>query len=112
MKFVITESQYNLLVRRLDDFIKIDRQFKFQLRKRYPCDYSNFENYFDFVSYRTEDFIVNKLYEDGFIDNNLELSTRLRKEIANYNENNMKEYAQEYYNMYIKKNCPEELEDL
>jgi hypothetical protein len=108
MQIVLTESQYNTLIRRLDDFVVIDRQFKYQLRQKIPCNFTDFEDYFNFVSYRTEDYVTNKLIENKIIEFDLELSNKIRSEIENYIKDNFLEYAKEYYDYYKEKNCPEE----
>jgi siroheme synthase (precorrin-2 oxidase/ferrochelatase) len=108
MKMIISESQYNTLIRRLDDFAVIDRQFKYQLRKKLPCNFTHFEDYFNFVSYRTEDYVTNKLIENNIIKFEFELSIKIRREIENYIKDNFSEYAKEYYDYYKEKNCPEE----
>lgn len=110
MKIVITESQYKTLIRRLDDFVLIDRQFKLFLRKNSPCVYPTFDRYYWKVEYKAEDDIVSKLEDRKMIKfddkNGLELFKKVREEIRKYIDDNLKEYAEEYYNQYKEKNCP------
>ena len=107
MKIVLTESQYKTLTRRMNDFVIIDREFKLQLRKKSPCGYVGFDNYFDFVSYRTEINVIDRLFDDEGFEWELSLSIQLKHEVENYIKDNFKEYAKEYYDYYNKKNCPE-----
>jgi hypothetical protein len=102
MKIIITESQYRLLMRRLDDFAMIDRQFKYQLRKESPSGWPDVQNYFDWVAYKTEDTVVYKLAENGLLkskpEDELEIRKKIRSEIQEYLHNNLYEYAETYYN--------------
>lgn len=118
MRIVLTESQYNTLLRRLDDFSIIDRKFKLFLRKNSPCErnrygklsYPTFDRYFSRVNYKTVDDVVSKLVDEEILkfdgENDLELFKKVREEIREYIDNNLKEYAEEYYNQYKEKNCP------
>ena len=112
MRILVTENQYRKLSRRLSDFSRIDNRFKTKLRQESPCNYTGgFMDYFDYVSYRTEDMVITVLRGEGMMDvsrkDELELFSSVRKEIQKYIEDNLKEYAREYYNQYIKNNCPE-----
>ena len=107
MQIVLTESQYKTLTRRMNDFVIIDREFKYQLRQKIPCNFTDFEDYFDFVSYRTEINVIDRLFDDEGFEWELSLSIQLKHEVENYIEDNFKEYAKEYYDYYNKKNCPE-----
>jgi hypothetical protein len=110
MKIIITESQYTTLIRRLDDFALIDRQFKLFLRKNSPCVYKTFDLYFFTVKYKTEDNVTSKLEDKKMlvyfnIKNGLELYKKVKEEISVYVDDNLKEYAEEYYNQYKEKHC-------
>ncbi len=99
-------------MRRLDDFAMIDRQFKYRLRKESPCTWTDLENYFDWVTYRTEDDIVDLLKQQAMTDTIkpeewLEFSRKIRSEIREYIHNNFYEYAEIYYRRNKESNCPE-----
>lgn len=114
MKILITESQYKLLTRRLEDFAMIDREFKYQLRKESPCGWRDFQNYFDWVTYKTEDNVLHLLVvQEGISDTIkpedwLEFSKKIRSEIQEYIYSNLYEYTEIHYHKYKENNCPEE----
>ena len=111
MNILITESQYRLLMRRLDDFTMIDRQFKYQLRKESPCTWTDVQNYFSWVAHKTEDDIIYKLNQDDLLkskpEDELEILSKIRNEIREYLYDNLYEYAEIYYRKYKKSNCYE-----
>jgi hypothetical protein len=110
MKIIITESQYRLLTRRLDDFAMIDREFKFLLIRNSPCWYPNVQRYFSSVAYRTGDNVVYKLNEDGLLkskpEDESEILEKIRSEIREYLYSNFYEYVEIYYPKYRESNCP------
>jgi hypothetical protein len=69
MKIVITESQYSALLRRFS-LSKIEDEFWYRLKNDDPCEYESFDDFFNWVSYRTEDTILYKILEN---DRNLKL---------------------------------------
>ena len=111
MKIIITESQYRLLTRRLDDFAMIDREFKYRLRKESSCGWDDAQNYFSWVAYKTEDTVVYKLNEDGLLkskpEDELEILRKIRNEIREYLYSNFYEYTEIYYSRNKKSNCSE-----
>ncbi len=111
MKIIITESQYRLLARRLDDFVMIDREFKYRLRKESSCGWDDVQNYFSWVAYKTEDTVVYKLNEDGLLkskpEDELEILRKIRNEIREYLYSNFYEYTEIYYHRNKESNCPE-----
>lgn len=111
MKIIITESQYTLLMRRLDDFAMIDREFKYRLRKESSCGWDDVQNYFSWVAYKTEDTVVYKLNEDGLLkskpEDELEILRKIRNEIREYLYSNFYEYTEIYYRRNKKSNCSE-----
>jgi hypothetical protein len=110
MKILITESKYKLLIRRLDDFAMIDREFKYRLRKESPRGWDDAQNYFSWVAYKTEDTVVYKLAENGLLkskpEDELEILGKIRSEIAEYLYSNFYEYTEIYYRRYKESNFP------
>ena len=105
MKIIITEDQYNILL--LRRFGLIEPEFKYRLAIEDPCDYDNFESYFAWISYRTEDTVVYKMEENEKLNLDLKESRKLRESIKTFIYHNFTDVTKKYYDKYRKKLCPE-----
>lgn len=112
MKIVLNESQFDVLARRIGKFSKIKFHLDVQLERRPACDYNSFENYLEWITYKTEDNLINSLRKSGSInwENNqgLELFRILRVEIKEYILENYTNHIFKYYTKYREHYCPEE----
>ena len=105
MKIILTESQYNSIMRR---FSLIEPEFDYRLKKENPCDYESFEDFFNWISYRTEDTILYKMKEKEKLKLDLGQSKKLRDTIQEVINDNFKLSAKKHYNDFKKLICPEE----
>ena len=106
MKVIITESQYSALIRRFN-LSNIEDEFWYRLKKEEPCDYESFDNFFNWVSYRTEDAILYKILEnDRNLKLDLEQERKFREMTQDFIYNNFSDDAKYYYDKYRKIICP------
>jgi hypothetical protein len=106
MKIVITESQYSALIRRFS-LSQIEDEFWYRLKKEDFCEYKSFEDFFNWISYRTEDTIFYKIKEDGKLDLDLEQTKKFRKMTQDFIYDNFSDDAKYMYDNYRKLVCPE-----
>lgn len=105
MKIVITESQYNALIRRFS-LSKIESEFEYRLKKDNPCKYESFDDFFNWVAWRTEDTIHYKIRENEKLNLDLEQERNFRKMIQDFIYNNFSDVTKKYYNYYKRIHCP------
>jgi hypothetical protein len=105
MKIVITESQYSALLRRFS-LSQIEDEFWYRLKKEDPCDYESFNDFLNWVSYRTEDTIHYKIIENEKLKLDLEQERKFRKMILDFIYNNFSDDVKYYYDKYRKIICP------
>ena len=106
MKVIITESQYSALIRRFN-LSDIEDEFWYRLKKDDPCEYKSFDDFFNWVSYRTEDTILYKILEnEKNLKLDLEQSNKFREMIQDFVYNNFTDDAKYYYDKYRKIICP------
>ena len=105
MKIVITESQYSALIRRFS-LSKIEDELWYRLKKEDPCDYESFDNFFNWISYRTEDTIMYKIIENEKLKLDIEQERKFRKMILDFIYNNFSDDAKYFYDNFRKLVCP------
>lgn len=106
MKIVLTESQYSALIRRFS-LSQIEDEFWYRLKKEDFCEYKSFEDFFNWISYRTEDTILYKIKEDGKLDLDLEQTKKFRKMTQDFIYDNFSDDAKYMYDKFRKLVCPE-----
>ena len=111
MKIVITESQYSALIRRFS-LSNIEDVFWYYVTNNNACEYKSFDDFFNSVSYRTEDTILYRILEnDRNLKLDLEQSNKFRKIIQDFIYNNFSEIVEIKYYKYRKLMCPRKNEN-
>ena len=105
MKIVITESQYNALLRRFS-LSQIEDEFRYRLKNDDPCAYESFDDFFNWVSYRTEDTIFYKIRNDEKLVFDEKKSNNFKNIIYGFVYDNFSDEGKRYYNKYRKSHCP------
>jgi hypothetical protein len=105
MRIVLTESQYSTLLRRFT-LSDIEDEFWYRLKIENPCDFESFDEFFRWVSYRTEDTILYKMTENEKLKLDLEQSRKFREITQDFIYNNFSDVAKYYYDKYRKIMCP------
>ena len=106
MKIIITESQYSALIRRFS-LSQIEDEFWYRLKKEDFCEYESFDDFFNWVSYRTEDTILYKIKENEKLKLDLEQSKKFRKMTQDFIYDNFSDDAKYMYDKFRKLVCPE-----
>ncbi len=75
-------------------------------QKEEPCDYESFNDFLNWVSYRTEDTIHYKIIENEKLKLDLEQERKFRKMILDFIYNNFSDDVKYYYDKYRKIICP------
>ena len=107
MKIILTESQYNALIRRFS-LSDIEDEFWYRLKKEDFCEYKSFEDFFNWISYRTEDTILYKIKENEKLKLDLEQTKKFRKMTQDFIYDNFSDDAKYMYDKFRKLVCPEE----
>jgi hypothetical protein len=66
-----------------------------------------FDDFFNWISYRTEDTILYKIKEDGKLDLDLEQTKKFRKMTQDFIYDNFSDDAKYMYDNFRKLVCPE-----
>jgi hypothetical protein len=106
MKIIITESQYSALIRRFS-LSDIEDEFWYRLKKENFCEYKSFEDFFNWISYRTEDTIFYKIKENEKLKLDLEQTKKFRKMTQDFIYDNFSDDAKYMYDKFRKLVCPE-----
>jgi len=106
MKIILTESQYSALIRRFS-LSDIEDEFWYRLKKEDFCEYKSFEDFFNWISYRTEDTILYKIKENEKLKLDLEQSKKFRKMTQDFIYDNFSDDAKYMYDKFRKLVCPE-----
>jgi hypothetical protein len=106
MKIIITESQYSALIRRFS-LSQIEDEFWYRLKKEDFCEYKSFEDFFNWISYRTEDTILYKIKENEKLKLDIEQERKFRKMTQDFIYDNFSDDAKYMYDKFRKLVCPE-----
>jgi len=106
MKIILTESQYSALIRRFS-LSDIEDEFWYRLKKEDFCEYKSFEDFFNWISYRTEDTILYKIKENEKLKLDLEQTKKFRKMTQDFIYDNFSDDAKYMYDKFRKLVCPE-----
>ena len=106
MKIILTESQYSALIRRFS-LSQIEDEFWYRLKKEDFCEYKSFEDFFNWISYRTEDTILYKIKENEKLKLDLEQTKKFRKMTQDFIYDNFSDDAKYMYDKFRKLVCPE-----
>ena len=106
MKIILTESQYSALIRRFS-LSDIEDEFWYRLKKEDFCEYKSFEDFFNWISYRTEATILYKIKENEKLKLDLEQTKKFRKMTQDFIYDNFSDDAKYMYDKFRKLVCPE-----